>query len=226
MNPYENIPIRSVWNKTDKKLYFAVIDIVRLFSGTPTPKDYIKKRRKYDAYLSQVWDKIVLPLPLETNGGKQILNCVNVQGALIIIQSIPSLKAMPLKIWLAKAASEQAKKRSLTKLLTPKTKKLYVRKGYHPDQWIENRMKKIVLQKDIKIQDIKESALEEQLEYSQLKGEISRAAFDISISDSKNIKGFKYLNIQDINTDLDLIFCLLGEASTLEVVLDINATKF
>ena len=104
---FESKKIRTVWNESDQKWYFVIADVVEVLTESANPTDYIKKMRKRDELLSQGWGQLVTPLLLETAGGKQKLNCANAQGLLRIIQSIPSPKAEPFKLWLAKVGSER-----------------------------------------------------------------------------------------------------------------------
>ena len=104
---FESKQIRTVWNESDQKWYFVVADVVQVLTDTPNATDYIKKMRKRDKLLSQGRGQFVTPLLVETTGGKQKLNCANAQGLLRIIQSIPSPKAEPFKLWLAKGGSER-----------------------------------------------------------------------------------------------------------------------
>jgi len=90
---FDSKQIRTIWNETDQKWYFVVIDVVQVLTDTPNPADYIKKMRKRDLLLSQGWGQFVTPLSVETKGGIQKLNCANAQGLLRIIQSIPSPKS-------------------------------------------------------------------------------------------------------------------------------------
>ena len=102
---FESRQIRTVWNEADQKWYFVVADVVQVLTDTPNPTDYTKKMRKRDALLSQGWGQVVPTLLVDTAGGKQKLNCANAQGLLRIIQSIPSPKAEPFKLWLAQVGS-------------------------------------------------------------------------------------------------------------------------
>jgi len=104
---FESKQIRTVWNESDQKWYFVVADVVQVLTDTPNPTDYIKKMRKRDELLSQGWGQFVTPLFVYTAGGKQKLNCANAQGLLRIIQSIPSPKAEPFKLWLAQVGSDR-----------------------------------------------------------------------------------------------------------------------
>lgn len=97
---FESQKIKTVWNESDQKWHFVLIDVIQVLTETTNPTDYIKKMRKRDELLSQGWGQLVTPLLVETAGGKQKLNCSNAQGLLRIIQSIPSPKAEPFKLWL------------------------------------------------------------------------------------------------------------------------------
>lgn len=122
VKPSESRPIRTVWNESVQKWYFVIADIVRVFTSSPNPRAYIKNRRKYDEQFSLKWGQIVVPLPLETNGGKQTFNCADAQGLLMIIQSITSQKAVPFQLWLAKMESVRLNEKENSELLTGRTK--------------------------------------------------------------------------------------------------------
>lgn len=106
--------------------------------------------RKRDEQLSQGWGQIVTPLSVETAGGKQKLNCANAQGLLRIIQSIPSPKAEPFKLWLAKVGSERLEEIENPELATQRTREIYKLKGY-PGDWIEKRMRSIAIREELTI---------------------------------------------------------------------------
>jgi prophage antirepressor-like protein len=213
---FESKQIRTVWNKADQKWYFVVADVVQVLTDTPNPSDYIKKMRKRDELLSQGWGQLVTPLAVETAGGKQKLNCANAQGLLRIIQSIPSPKAEPFKLWLAKVGSERLDEIENPELATQRTRELYKLKGY-PDNWIEKRMRSIAIREEL-TEEWKNRGVKEQIEYSILTAEISKATFGLTPSEYKKVKGLKSQNLRDHMTDLELIFSMLGEASTTEIV--------
>jgi DNA-damage-inducible protein D len=105
---FDSKKIRSVWNEQDEKWYFVLEDVIVVLTDSSDPKQYIKKMRQRDHQLSEGWVQIVPTLVVETNGGKQKMNCANAQGLLRIIQSIPSPKAEPFKLWLAKVGAEKS----------------------------------------------------------------------------------------------------------------------
>lgn len=213
---FESKQIRSVWNKSDGKWYFVLVDVVQLLTDTPNPGDYIKKMRKRDEELSKGWGQIVTPLSIDTAGGKQKLNCANAQGLLRIIQTIPSPKAEPFKLWLAQVGSDRLDEIENPELATQRTRELYKLKGY-PDDWVEKRMRSIAIREEL-TDEWKNRGIREKSEYSILTAEISKATFGLTPSEYKVVKGLKSQNLRDHMTDLELIFSMLGEASTTAIV--------
>ncbi|MCU0361601.1 MAG: Bro-N domain-containing protein [Bacteroidia bacterium] len=221
---FESKQVRSVWNEADRKWYFVVTDVVQILTDTPNPSDYIKKMRKRDEQLSKGWGQFVTPLLVDTAGGKQNLNCANAQGLLRIIQSIPSPKAEPFKLWLAQVGSDRLEEIENPELATQRTRELYKLKGY-PDDWIEKRMRSIAIREEL-TEEWKNRGVKGQTEYAILTAEISKATFGLSPTEYKKVKGLKSQNLRDHFTDLELIFSMLGEASTTEIVKTQNPKGF
>jgi hypothetical protein len=221
---FESKQIRTVWNKTDEKWFFVVADVIQVLTDTPNPGDYIKKMRKRDEELAKGWGQFVTPLSIDTTGGKQKLNCASAKGLLRIIQSIPSPKAEPFKLWLAQVGSDRLDEIENPELATQRTRELYKLKGY-PDDWIEKRMRSIAIREEL-TEEWKNRGVKEQIEYSILTAEISRATFGLTPSEYKKVKGLKSQNLRDHMTDLELIFSMLGEASTTEIVKTQNPKGF
>lgn len=221
---FESKQIRTVWNETDEKWYFVVTDVVQALTNTPNPSDYIKKMRKRDDELSKGWGQLVTPLSVDTSGGKQKLNCANAKGLLRIIQSIPSPKAEPFKLWLAQVGSDRLDEIENPELATQRTRELYKLKGY-PDDWIEKRMRSIAIREEL-TGEWKNRGVKEQKEYAILTAEISKATFGLTPSQYKKAKGLKSQNLRDHMTDLELIFSMLGEASTKQIVKTKNPKGF
>jgi prophage antirepressor-like protein len=98
---FESKQIRSVWNEAEQKWYFVVEDVIAVLTDSNDPKQYVKRMRQRDETLSKGWVQFVPTLLVDTAGGKQKMGCANAQGLLRIIQSIPSPKAEPFKLWLA-----------------------------------------------------------------------------------------------------------------------------
>lgn len=221
---FESKQIRTTWNETEQKWYFVVADVVQVLTDTPNPTDYIKKMRKRDELLSQGWGQLVTPLLVETPGGKQKLNCANAQGLLRVIQSIPSPKAEPFKLWLAQVGSDRLDEIENPELATQRTRELYKLKGY-PDDWIEKRMRSIAIREEL-TDEWKNRGVKEQKDYAILTAEISKATFGLTPSQYKKVKGLKSQNLRDHMNDLELIFSMLGEASTTAIVKTRNPKGF
>jgi hypothetical protein len=199
----------------DNQWWFSVSDVVEALTDTTNATDYIKKVRKRDKELAKGWGQIVTPLKLETSGGVQNLNCANTEGMFRIIQSIPSPKAEPFKRWLAKVGYERIQEIEDPELATKRTRSLYKAKGY-PDDWIEKRMRSIAVREEL-TDEWKDRGVEESKDYAILTAEISKAAFGITLSEYKKIKGLERQNLRDHMNDLELIFSMLGEAATTEI---------
>ncbi len=221
---FESKQIRTVWNEADEKWYFVVSDVIHVLTETPNPNDYINKMRKRDVELSKGWGQFVHPLSVDTAGGKQKLNCAHAKGLLRIIQSIPSPKAEPFKLWLAQVGSDRLDEIENPELATQRTRELYKLKGY-PDEWIEKRMRSIAIREEL-TEEWKNRGVREQKEYSILTAEISKATFGLTPSEYKKVKELKNQNLRDHMTDLELIFSMLGEASTTAIVKTKNPKGF
>jgi len=147
------------------------------------------------------------------------MNCTNTRGAFRIIQSIPSPKAEPMKLWLAQVGYERVQEIENPELAMGRAKEYYRLKGY-PEEWIEKRLRSIAIRKELtdewKVREVKEVK-----EFAILTDEINKATFDVSVKEHKKIKRlnpkFKNQNLRDNMTDLELIFNMLGEKVTTEI---------
>ncbi|HCL04612.1 MAG TPA: phage antirepressor protein [Chitinophagaceae bacterium] len=213
---FESKQIRTTWNEVDAKWYFVVTDVIQVLTDSANPSDYLKKMRKRDDQLSKGWGQIVSPLLIDTPGGKQKLNCANAQGLLRIIQSVPSLKAEPFKLWLAKVGSDRLDEIENPELATQRTRELYKLKGY-PDDWIEKRMRSIAIREEL-TEEWRSREVNHAKEYAILTSEIAKATFGIAPAEHKKLKGLQRQNLRDHMDDLELIFSMLGEASTTAIV--------
>ncbi len=126
---FESKQIRTVWNEEQQKWFFVVEDVVSVLTDSIDPKQYIKRMRQRDAVLAKGWVQIVPILSVDTAGGKQKMGCATAQGLLRIIQSIPSPKAEPFKLWLAQVGSDRLDEIENPELATQRTRELYKLKG-------------------------------------------------------------------------------------------------
>ena len=201
-----------------------VVDVIAALTDSVQPDGYIKDIRRRDPELSKGWVQIATPLSVQTPGGVQKLNCANTEGIFRIIQSIPSPKAEPFKRWLARVGYERIKEIEDPELATKRTRALYKAKGYS-DAWIEKRLRGIAIREELTDQWQKRD-VKEPKEYEILTAEISKATFGLTPSAYKKFKGLKRENLRDHMNDLELIFSMLGEASTKEITINKNAQGF
>lgn len=195
--------------------WFAIEDIVAALTDSADPKQYVQKMKQRDDELAKGWVQIVLTLSIATSGGAQKLNCANTEGVFRIIQSIPSRKAEPFKRWLAKVGYERVQEIENPELASKRARALYQAKGY-PQSWIEKRVRGIAIREEL-TDEWKDRNVGGDQEYAILTAEISKAAFGLTPSEYKNLKGLKRENLRDHMNDLELIFTMLGEASTTEI---------
>ena len=204
--------------------WFSISDVVAVLTDSKDPSGYIKDMRRRDTELSKGWGQIATPLSLQTEGGKQKVNCANTEGIFRIIQSIPSPKAEPFKRWLAKVGYERVKEIEDPELATKRTKALYRAKGYS-DDWIEKRMRGITIRAEL-TDEWKKRQVGLEKEYAILTAEISKATFGLTPSEYKDLKGLERENLRDHMNDLELIFSMLGEAATTEITKTQDAQGF
>ncbi|MES2836915.1 MAG: Bro-N domain-containing protein [Bacteroidota bacterium] len=222
---FESKQIRSVWNELEQKWYFSVQDIVEILTDTIDVKDYIKKMKKRDPQLNSNWGTICPLVEMEAaDGRRRKVQAANTKGLLRIIQSIPSPKAEPFKLWLAQVGSDRLDEIENPELATQRTRELYKLKGYS-DEWIEKRMRSIAIREEL-TEEWKNRGVKEQKEYAILTAEISKATFGLTPIEYKKVKGLKNQNLRDHMNDLELIFSMLGEASTTEIVKTQNPKGF
>lgn len=224
---FENKQIRSDWNEEEQEWYFAVVDVVAVLTDSSDPKDYwyrMKKREKVSGFeLSTICRQLKLAA---ADGKKYATDCATKQGLLRIIQSIPSPKAEPFKQWLAQVGAERIAEIENPELAQARIRATYKAKGYS-DEWIDKRIRGILVRDEL-TNEWKQRGVKEGKEYAILTAEISKATFGIIPSDYKKLKGLTKAteNLRDHMTDLELIFTMLGEASTNEIAKNKNAKGF
>jgi len=196
--------------------WFSVSDVVEALTDSRDARQYIKRIRSRDSELNSYWGTICTPLEMTAKDGKKRpINSANTEGMFRIIQSIPSPKAEPFKRWLAKVGYERIQEIEDPELATQRTRALYKAKGYS-DAWIEKRMRGIAIREEL-TDEWKDRGVAEQKDYAILTAEISKAAFGVTPSEYKKLKGIERQNLRDHMNDLELIFSMLGEAATTEI---------
>ncbi|MEJ7626840.1 MAG: Bro-N domain-containing protein [Ferruginibacter sp.] len=222
---FESKQVRSVWNESAQKWYFSVQDVIEVLTDSTDVKQYIKRLLSRDEQLKSNWGTICTLVEMEAADGKRRkVQAATAQGLLRIIQSIPSPKAEPFKLWLAQVGSDRLDEIENPELAAQRTRELYKLKGY-PDDWIEKRMRSIAIREEL-TDEWKTRGVKEQKEYAILTAEISKATFGLTPVEYKKVKGLKSQNLRDHMNDLELIFSMLGEASTTAIVKTRNPKGF
>ena len=208
--------------------WFSVVDVVQALTDQIDNTVARKYWNKLAQRLRDEGSEVVTfchQLKLESSDGKKYkTDCANTETMFRLIQSIPSKKAEPFKRWLARVGYERIQEIEDPELATKRTRALYKAKGY-PNSWIEKRMRGIEIRETL-TDEWKKRNVGESREYAILTAEISKAAFNMTPSQYKKFKGLKRENLRDHMDDLELIFSMLGEASTTEIAKNKNAQGF
>ncbi len=224
---FESKKIRSEWSESEQKWYFAIVDVIAVLTDSPNPQVYwrvLKKRLKAEGN-ETVTNCNALKMRA-SDDKMRLTDVADVNQLLRLIQSVPSPKAEPFKIWLAKVGYERLEEIENPELAQHRTREIYKAKGYS-DEWIEKRVRGIFVRDEL-TNEWKKRGVKEGLEYAILTAEISKATFGLTPSDYKKHKGLTKAqeNLRDHMTDLELIFTMLGEASTTEIARTKNAQGF
>jgi hypothetical protein len=205
--------------------WFVINDVVVALTDSVDPAAYVRDMRRRDPEFKKLFEKgdakgawqIAAPLQLkfDTDGGKQSFNCWNTEGVFRLVQSIPSEKAEPFKRWLARVGYERIQEIENPELAQKRVKMTYRLKGYD-DNWIERRMHSIATRNDL-TDEWDQRGVESQQDYAILTAEISLAAFGMTPSDYKKLKGLERENLRDHMDYLELLFTELGEASAVQI---------
>ncbi len=222
---FESKQIRSIWNETEQRWYFSVIDVVSALTDSLNPRNYwyrIKQREKISGIeLSTICRQMKLESP---DGKMRETDCSHAEGILRIIQSIPSPKAEPFKQWLARVGYERLEEIENPELSMERMQALYEKKGY-PKEWIDKRMRGIAVRQDL-TDEWKSRGATTSLEYAILANEIMQGAFDLKVEEYKQVKGLQRENLRDHMTDIELILTMLGKATTTKLHRDRDSKGF
>lgn len=223
---FENKRIRRIWH--DNEWFYSIVDIVAILAE----QEDFQRARKYWNKLSQrlreEGSEVVtmchrLKLLAEDEKFRET-DCANKETIFRIIQSIPSKKAEPFKLWLARVGSERIDEIENPELAQERMKEIYEKKGYSK-AWIDRRLRGIAVRQDL-TDEWKERGVEEESDFAILTAEISKASFGMTPKEYKELKGLDRENLRDHMTDLELIFNMLGEASTAEIERAQSPEKF
>lgn len=221
---FEEKRVRTVWDDQQEKWYFSVVDVVSVLTDSANPADYLKKMRKRDPQLAEGWGQIVTPLSIQTPGGKQKVNFADTEAIFRIIQSIPSPKAEPFKLWMARVAAERLDQMIDPELSINQALVDYKRLGYS-DNWINQRLKSIEIRKEL-TDEWKRHGLQEGVQFATLTDVIYQTWSDMTAREYKRFKGLKKENLRDNMTNKELVLNMLAELSTKEISENRNPETF
>ncbi len=221
---FQGKQIRRVWHNDE--WFFSVIDVVEALTDSADSNDYWYRLKKREQEASGVeLSTFCRQLKLLSSDGKNyVTECANTKDMFRIIQSIPSKKAEPFKLWLAQVGYERVQEIENPELAQKRMKEIYKAKGYS-DDWIEKRVRGIAIRDELTDEWKKRGVLEER-DFAILTAEISKAAFGMTPNEYKKFKGLKKENLRDHMNDLEIIFNMLGERVSTEITRKEDAQGF
>lgn len=222
---FESKKIRSVWDDDEEKWYFSVVDVVGVLTDSPNPNNYWKVLKHR---LAKEGSQLVTDcnqLKMQSSDGKYYKTDVaDTEQLFRLIQSIPSPKAEPFKLWLAKAGRERIDEIEDPEIGFDRLMVTYLKKGYSKE-WVNQRLKSIEIRKEL-TDEWDERGVKKGQEYAILTDEITKAWSGLSVKQYKNHKDLKKENLRDNMTNLELMLNMLAEASTTEISKDKKPETF
>jgi len=218
---YENKEVRSIWDEEQEEWYFSVVDVVGVLSESKNPTDYLKKMRKRDEQLALYIGTNCPQVEMKSSSGKKRkILAGNMKDIFRIIQSIPSPKAEPFKLWLAEVGKERIDEIVDPELTIDRALETYLKKGYSRE-WINQRLQAIQVRKEL-TDAWEDHGIEKGIEYAILTDEITKAWSGMTTRGYKNLKGLKKENLRDNMTTLEIVLNMLAEATTTELTKTTN----
>lgn len=208
--------VRRQWDEDKEVWHFSIIDVIEILTESSRPRKYWSDlRKKLEQEGSEVSEKIGRLKMIAPDGKKRMTDVANTKTLLRLIQSIPSPKAEPFKLWLAKVGYERIEETEDPELAFERAMRTYLQKGYSKE-WINQRLKSIEVRKEL-TDEWQTRGMKEGLEYAILTNEITRAWADKSVKGYKKFKGLKKGNLRDNMSNLELVLNMLAEVSTTEI---------
>jgi len=213
---FENKRVRTAWNEVEEKWYFSIIDVIEILTQTDRPRKYwndLKTKLKKEG--SELSEKIG-QLKMQADDGKMRLTDVaDTEQLFRLIQSVPSPKAEPFKLWIAQVARERVDEIEDPEIGIDRLMETYLKKGYSKE-WINQRLKSIEVRKEL-TDEWEKRGVKKGQEYAILTDEITKAWSGLSVKQYKNFKNLKKENLRDNMSNLELVLNMLAEATTTEI---------
>mgnify|MGYP002527279366 FL=1 len=213
---FEDKAIRTAWDEEAEEWYFSIVDVVAVLTDSPNPQTYwrVLKKRLKDEGNETVTNCNGLKMQA-ADGKMRLTDVADTEQLLRLIQSIPSPKAEPFKLWMAKVASERLNQIQDPELSIDQALMDYKRMGYS-DSWINQRLKSIEIRKDL-TDEWKKHGLQEGVQFATLTDIIYQTWSDMTSKEYKQFKGLKKENLRDNMTNKELVLNMLAELSTKEI---------
>ena len=212
---FEDAQIRTAWDEDAEEWYFSVVDVIEVLAEPSSARRYWSDlKRQLKAEGSELYENIVQLKMTAADGKRRLTDVANTEQLLRIIQSIPSKKAEPFKLWLAQVGRERIEETIDPELSIDRALETYLRKGYSRE-WINQRLQAIQVRKEL-TDEWQNRGVSQAREFAILTDEISRAWSGMSTRQYKNLKGLKKENLRDNVTTLELVLNMLAEATTTE----------
>ncbi len=213
---FEEKKVRTLWDNETEEWYFSVVDVVAVLTDSENPRRYWSDlKRKLIKEGSQLYEKIVQLKMLSSDGKFYKTDVATTQQIFRIIQSIPSPKAEPFKLWMAQVAKERLDQMQDPELSIKQAMQDYKRLGYS-DNWINQRLKSIEIRKEL-TDEWKRRGLQEGIQFATLTDIIYKSWADKTAKEYKEFKGLKKENLRDNMTNKELVLNMLAEISTKEI---------
>jgi hypothetical protein len=210
---FENKVVRSHWDAEQEEWYFSVVDVIEVLTESKDAKQYLKKMRSRDLELNSNWGTICTLVKMVGKDGKlREIQAANTAGILRLIQSIPSPKAEPFKLWLAQVGSERLDEIADPEKAILRGADFYRAKGY-TENWINQRLQTIEMRKEL-TDEWKARGIDKEKDYAILTNEMTKAWSGLSVKDYKELKGLKKENLRDNMTNIELVLNMLAEVTT------------
>ena len=213
---FENKKIRTAWDEEQEEWYFSIVDVVAVLTDSPNPQTYwrVMKKRLKDEGNETVTNCNALKRTA-ADGKKRLTDVATTEQLLRIIQSIPSPKAEPFKLWLAEVGRERIEETIDPELTIDRALDTYLKKGYSRE-WINQRLQAIQVRKEL-TDEWQDRGVQKGVEFAMLTDEITRAWSGMTTRQYKKLKGLKKENLRDNMTTLEIVLNMLAEATTTEL---------
>ena len=213
---FEERKVRAIWDDEQEEWYFSIVDVISILTDSPNPRKYwsvLKTRLKREG--SELTTNCSQLKMQAADGKKYLTDVANTEQLFRLIQSVPSPKAEPFKLWIAQVAKERLDQMQDPELSIEQAMADYKRLGYS-DNWINQRLKSIEIRKDL-TDEWKKRGLEEGLHFATLTDIIYKSWSDMTSKEYKRFKGLRKENLRDNMTNKELVLNMLAELSTKEI---------